>query len=277
MNNLLKRTFFGALFVAVLVISLLFYTPLFPAVAIIAIYFMMSEFYGISMGESYMLARKLAILSAELLFAVMFAVCQYNVPAGWLCLSAFPFFAAMISVLFDRNREEQLHQFPYVFTGLLYIGIPSALLPLIVFRNGEFDGWLLLCFFIIIWISDTGAYCLGTLFGQKPGSKKLAPSISPKKSWWGVWSGLAFAMGAAVCLRALGKLELPLVHSLVFGAIVCAAGVCGDLFESVWKRYFHVKDSGNVIPGHGGMLDRFDSSLFAIPIGSAYLAIFNLM
>ncbi len=276
MNNFAKRTVFGALFGAVLIVSLLFYTALFPAVAIIAIYFMMSEFYGISMGESYPLARKLAIFSAELLFALMFVVYQFGVPVKWLSLSALPLFAAMISVLFDRERE-QLYQFPYIFTGLLYIGIPSALLPLVVFKDGEFNGWLLMCFFIIIWCSDIGAYCLGTLLGQKPDSKKLAPTISPKKSWWGVWSGLVFAMGAAVGLRALGWLDLPFWHTLVFGALVSAAGVCGDLFESVWKRYFHVKDSGNVIPGHGGMLDRFDSSLFAIPIGTVYLAIFNLL
>ncbi len=277
MNNLVKRTVSGILFCTVLVVSLLFYPPLFPAVAIVAIYFMMSEFYAISMGESYILARKLAILSAELTFAILYVVFQFDVHSKWLCLTALPLLALMISVLFDKDREQTLHQFPYVFTGLLYIGIPSALLPMVVFRDGQFNGWLLMCFFIIIWCSDVGAYCLGTLFGQKPGAKKLAPSISPKKSWWGVWSGLAFAMGAAVGLRALGWLELPLGHALVFGALVSATGVCGDLFESVWKRYFHVKDSGNVIPGHGGMLDRFDSSLFAIPAGSAYLALFNLM
>ena len=276
MNNFAKRTVFGALFGAVLIVSLLFYTPLFPAVTIIAIYFMMREFYAITMGESYLFARKLAIFSAELLFAMMFVVYQLGVPVKWLSLAALPLFAAMISVLFDKERS-QLYQFPYIFTGLLYIGIPSALLPLVVFKNGEFNGWLLMCFFIIIWCSDIGAYCLGTLFGQNPDSKKLAPTISPKKSWWGVWSGLVFAIGAAAGLRAIGWLDLPFWHSLVFGAIVSAAGVCGDLFESVWKRYFHVKDSGNVIPGHGGMLDRFDSSLFAIPIGTAYLALFELL
>lgn len=276
MNNLVKRTVFGILYVAVLVTSLVIYTPMFPALVIIATYLMMSEFFAMSMGENYIFAQKMAILAAVCLFATFWCHFAFGLSVRWMQVSFLPLLIAMASVLFDKDREN-LHLFAYVLTGLLYAGIPAALLPVIVFKDGEFSGWLLLCFFIIIWSSDVGAYCLGSLFGQRPGAKKLAPSISPKKSWIGVWSGLAFAIGAAFALNALGWIDFGIVHTIAFGLVVSAAGVVGDLFESVWKRYFHVKDSGNAIPGHGGMLDRFDSSLFAIPAGTLYLAIFNLL
>ena len=276
MNNLLKRSLSGVIFGAVMICALVVWKPLFPVAVIVAIYFMMSEFYAMSMGDAYKVQQKLSILTAEMLFMMVYSVFEYGLGVRWILLSQLPVLAVMTTVLFN-NQREQLHLLPYLFTGLVYIGIPTSLVPVLAFRGGEFNGLLLLCFFIIIWCSDIGAYCLGTLFGQKPDSRKLAPEISPKKSWWGVWSGLAFAMGSALLVRAFGWLELPVVHSLALGFVVSAAGVCGDLFESVWKRYFHVKDSGNVIPGHGGMLDRFDSSLFAIPAGTVYLAIFNLL
>ena len=276
MNNLLKRSLSGVIFGAVMICALVVWKPLFPVAVIVAIYFMMSEFYAMSMGDAYRVQQKLSILSAEMLFMMVYSVFEYGLGVRWILLSQLPVLAVMTTVLFN-NQREQLHLLPYLFTGLVYIGIPTSLVPVLAFRGGEFNGLLLLCFFIIIWCSDIGAYCLGTLFGQKPDSRKLAPEISPKKSWWGVWSGLAFAMGSALLVRTFGWLELSVVHSLALGFVVSAAGVCGDLFESVWKRYFHVKDSGNVIPGHGGMLDRFDSSLFAIPAGTVYLAIFNLL
>lgn len=276
MNNLLKRSLSGVIFGAVMICSLVVWKPLFPVAVIVAIYFMMSEFYEMSMGDSFRVQQKLSILSAETLFLMVYSAFEYGLGVKWLLLSQLPVLAVMITVLFNYQRE-QLHLVTYLFTGLVYIGIPTSLVPILAFRGGEFNGLLLLCFFIIIWCSDIGAYCLGTLFGQKPGSRKLAPKISPKKSWWGVWSGLAFAMGSAFLVREFGWLELSVGHSLALGIVVSAAGVCGDLFESVWKRYFYIKDSGNVIPGHGGMLDRFDSSLFAIPAGTVYLAIFNLL
>ena len=276
MNNLLKRSLSGLVFGATLICSLVVWKPLFPIVVIVSIYFMMNEFYAMSMGESFKMQQRLCSLAAELLFMLIFAHFEYGISIMWTLLAQLPVFAAMTSLLFGNDRE-QLHIFPYLFTAIVYIGIPTSLAPILVYGGGEFSGWLMLSFFIIIWCSDIGAYLVGSSLGQRPGARKLAKDISPKKSWWGVWSGLVFAMGAAVLARYLGWIEMSLVHSLAFGFVVSAAGVCGDLFESVWKRYFHLKDSGNVIPGHGGMLDRFDSSLFAIPAGTMYLAIFNLL
>ena len=113
------------------------------------------------------------------------------------------------------------------------------------------------------------------LFGKN--GKKLFPSISPKKSWAGFWGGLLLSMVAAYVLYLTHLLQYPLVHCLILAAIMNVAGVYGDLFESQWKREAGIKDSGNVIPGHGGLLDRFDSTLFAMPAGVAYLLLMHLI
>ena len=153
----------------------------------------------------------------------------------------------------------------------------GAFLNFAVFNSdGEFNGRLLLCFFAIIWGSDVGAYLFGMGLGQKYG-KKLFPSISPKKSWIGFWGGLVTAVGVAVALHYAGLFCFDLVHCIFMGVLLCVAGVYGDLIESQWKRHYNVKDSGNIIPGHGGLLDRFDSALIAIPIGIIYLVVMNVL
>ena len=161
--------------------------------------------------------------------------------------------------------------------GLVYILASMCILFLMGFTGGQFDGTLLLCFFIMIWCSDVGAFCVGSLFGQKAGSRKLAPKISPNKSWVGFWGGLVFTVAAALILHAPGLLVPGIVHCILLAVVIHCTGVCGDLLESAWKRHFGLKDSGNIIPGHGGFLDRFDSSLAAIPAGALYLLIFSLI
>lgn len=277
MNNLLKRSISGILFCAVLITSLTFFPPLFPVAVILSIYMMMKEFYLISLGEEYRLESKLFIFSACILFAGFFISRDKGAGLEWTMLSIVPMFAAMVILMCRKNVQETYFKIPYLFMGLLYIGIPTALTPILVFKGDEFNGMLMLDFFIVIWASDIGAYCIGTLLGQKENSRKLAPKISPKKSWWGVAGGVIFSIGAGLGLYFAGWLEMSLVHSLVLSIILCAGGICGDLFESLFKRFFHVKDSGNAIPGHGGFLDRFDSSLVAMPLAATYLAIFNLI
>jgi phosphatidate cytidylyltransferase len=142
--------------------------------------------------------------------------------------------------------------------------------------EGEFSGMMLLCFFAIIWGTDVGAYLFGITLGQKYG-KKLFPSISPKKSWIGFWGGLFTSALVAVALHYLGLFHFDILHCIIMAVLLCITGVYGDLIESQWKRHYEVKDSGNLIPGHGGLLDRFDSALIAIPIGIIYLVMINVL
>jgi len=174
--------------------------------------------------------------------------------------------------------HKDFKEYAYVLSGLLYIGLPLALSPFVVSTGeGGYSGLLMLAFFIIIWSSDVGAYCFGMLFGQKIWPAKMCPEISPKKSWAGFFGGWLTVLVAAYILIRTGMIDFPVVHVLVMASLMHVTGVFGDLFESLWKRQFGVKDSGNIMPGHGGLLDRFDSALFAIPTAYVYLVLFELV
>ena len=275
-KDLLKRTVSGILFLVVLIAATVFIPVLFPYVVLVALYMMLKEFYTISTGDALMPQKALAIGSAALFFALHYLVRLYGLDSRLLAVPALPAVGLMASMLFVKDRSK-LDSLPWIFEGLLYVGLPVFLLPLLCIHDGAYNWHFLISLLVIMCLSDTGAYVFGTAFGQKSNSRKLAPSISPKKSWWGFWSGLVCATGAGIALHYIGWLEFPLVHCAVLSALLSAAGVCGDLFESLFKRHFSVKDSGNSIPGHGGFLDRFDSSLFAIPVAAAYISIFNLL
>lgn len=275
MKSAVVRTLSGAVYGALILLCLLVNGYLFAALIVFMMCVMMAEFYKMTMGESYKFSRALAIGAGAILFLLLYFCCAFNMPGKYVALAIIPVLVVMFNSLLVRDKSE-FTKFAYIYTGLLYIAVPMALSNLLAFKEGAFSGLLILCFFIIIWCSDIGAYCLGSLFGQKYG-KKIAPEISPKKSWVGFWGGYFFALLAALVLHWTGLLGIPVVHCLVLATIMHGAGVAGDLFESMWKRCCGVKDSGTIIPGHGGMLDRLDSTLFAMPLGAIYLALFNLI
>lgn len=276
MNDFLKRTLSGIVFLALMVAGMLLHPAAFGVLFLVVLYISMKEFLHITMGERRRLQQRLAMLAGAVAYILSVGICFYGIEMKWLAVVIPLVLLVPVSELFNPSHEG-VEELAYAFVSMVYIAFPLCLAPFIVSSGGDFKGYVLLNFFIIIWCADVGSYSIGTLFGQKPTSKKLAPSISPKKSWWGFWGGIALGLLGAFLLHLVGWLEYPLVHCLVLGAIIPTAGVCGDLFESLWKRRFGFKDSGNCIPGHGGMLDRFDSSLFAIPAAFAYLTLFGLL
>lgn len=142
--------------------------------------------------------------------------------------------------------------------GVFYIGVPMSLLN-ITMATHPAAGTAILCMFVLIWLNDTGAFCVGSLMGKH----RLCERLSPKKSWEGFWGGMA------VCIIAAGVFAVLTGGSVVvcalYGAVVSLLATWGDLFESLLKRAVGVKDAGNIIPGHGGVLDRVDSLLFVAP------------
>ena len=162
--------------------------------------------------------------------------------------------------------------------GQLYIAVPLALtirLTLVVdpFTSmTQYNGLLLLAIFIFIWVNDTGAYLVGSRWGKR----RLAPNISPKKSVEGSIGGLLLVLLSAVVLRLLLFPELSWLSILLIAAVVAIFGTIGDLFESSLKRQAGVKDSGKLIPGHGGILDRIDSLLLVVPAVYLLLAFLDL-
>jgi phosphatidate cytidylyltransferase len=180
-----------------------------------------------------------------------------------------------IEELFRKN-ENPLQNISVSVLSLVYISLPLVISVLLVKGNlfyyqigSGFNPGVLLGILILIWIFDSMAYCMGTLFGKK-GKHKLFERISPKKSWEGTIGGAIFAIiaGYFICLLfpVLSRLDW-----LVISAIIIVFGTLGDLIESMFKRSSHIKDSGHLLPGHGGLLDRLDSFIFTVPWVFFYL------
>ena len=154
------------------------------------------------------------------------------------------------------------------FFGILYISIPISLLNFIVYNNGEYYSVFLLATLFFLWASESAAYLGGSLFGKT----KLFESVSPMKTWEGVIFGFITNLILAYFLSVFFDFYSYYFWA-VFSIVVLISSVFGDLFESLLKRNFNLKDSGNKLPGHGGFLDRFDSIFFVIPYVFFYLKI----
>lgn len=276
MNNFLKRTLSGIGFAVVMLAALLTDRNIFGAVMLFALVVMMSEFLRMTCGSEYRFSQVLSILAGAVLFILTYLYKCCCLPGRFMTLAVLPVFVLMVSSLYVKDKS-RFSKFANLYTAIVYIAVPWSLLNFAVFSpEGVFDGMLLLCFFCIIWGSDVGAYLFGMSLGQKYG-RKLFPSVSPKKSWIGFWGGLLTAAAAAVALHYAGIFRFGLAHCIAMAVLMNVSGVYGDLIESQWKRHYEVKDSGNIIPGHGGLLDRFDSALIAIPVGIIYLVVMNLL
>ena len=182
----------------------------------------------------------------------------------------------LISELYLKN-ENPINSWAYTMLGQMYIAMPFSMINVLAFQQVEpgqvtFDYLLPLSIFIFLWTNDTGAYLCGSLLGKH----KLFPRISPKKSWEGSIGGgilvliVAGVIGYFAHIGATPHM-LSIPGWVGLGLVVVFFGTWGDLVESLLKRTLGVKDSGNILPGHGGMLDRFDSSLLAIPAAVVYL------
>lgn len=278
MNSTVKRSIFGLLFLAVMLGGLLFYEFLYTILFAFITFVMLKEFYSMTMGEAYKQSQRSATVGGVIFFlsanSYFFGGFHLTSLVG---MGLLVIFLLMVESIFTYKENDEFLKTGYLYAGLLYIGLPLALSNAVVSRDGEFSGLLMVAFFCIIWASDVGAYCFGMLFGQKSWSKKMCPHISPKKSWAGFWGGMLMAMLAGAILYWTGLFSFPIWHCLIVSALMHVTGVLGDLFESLWKRSTGVKDSGNILPGHGGLMDRFDSALFAIPTGFIYLLLFDLV
>jgi phosphatidate cytidylyltransferase len=180
----------------------------------------------------------------------------------------------LASAIFIR-RQDILHGIIYSVFGQVYITMPLSLLMVLSYSNqhhpqtGGYDWVPLIALFVFIWVNDTAAYFIGSLTGKH----KLIPHISPKKSVEGFIAGIIFTLLAALIFARLYP-EYTSFQWMGFALVVALSGTIGDLFESLIKRTCSVKDAGTLIPGHGGILDRIDSLLVAVPAAYLYLIIF---
>ena len=282
MNNFIVRTITGVLFVAAIVTC--FLNPramvlLFAIVTGLTIW----EFTGlVNQREGVSVNRFISTVAGVYLFLAM---AGYN----WGITPTTVFIPYLVSIIYLLVAELYLKQpdpinnWAYTMFSQLYIALPFSLLNVLAFcYNGEeiqYNYLMPLSIFVFLWINDSGAYLCGSLLGRH----KLFPRISPGKSWEGSIGGGLLVVAVAVAvwhfttLYEVNAMELNAIEWAGLGLTIVVFGTWGDLIESLFKRTIGIKDSGNILPGHGGMLDRFDSSLLAIPAAVVYLYTLTLL
>lgn len=177
-----------------------------------------------------------------------------------------------LSALYSSDNKETLSNVSVTFFGILYISLPISLLNFIVFNDYDYNSIYLMATLLFLWTSESAAYFGGSLFGKK----KLFESVSPMKTWEGVVFGLIANVILAYFIHEyIWTSYFSLTFWIFFSIVVLISGIFGDLFESLLKRNFNLKDSGSKLPGHGGFLDRFDSFFFVIPYVYFYLKIID--
>lgn len=218
------------------------------------------------------LARRLGAQPLPALLIVLVLLCVAD--AVWPALGIatwLPLFLglSLVATVFQGNAPGSLTSWTYLVAGVLYVGIPLGYFVRLRAMNDGLE-WLGLAL-VSTWICDTGAYLLGRAVGRHP----FFPKISPKKTWEGAFGGLVSGVVAVVGL-GWWLVDLPVGWGVLLGGLLVLAATFGDLAESVIKRQAGVKDSGHLIPGHGGLLDRVDSLLFVVPVVYWFVAIVAL-
>lgn len=186
---------------------------------------------------------------------------------GWLFPALFMMF---ILELYLKSARPFQNVGTYLL-GIVYIGIPMVLLSLLAFKNGQYASWRVFGPLLLTWINDSMAYFTGSFLGKTP----FFPRISPKKTWEGTVGGVIFTFGVAYLLSNFIT-DYTAKEWMALALIVGVFGTLGDLVESMLKRSAQIKDSGSLIPGHGGLLDRFDAFIFAIPFINVLIS-FNVL
>jgi phosphatidate cytidylyltransferase len=221
----------------------------------------MIEFINLGKAKGYPIPTVLCIVVMLIIMAA-FVMKDLSVEVG---MFAALLFIPASYVFGNKPVEESLPASAVAVLATTYVGLLGG--SLIRLRNDFPDGWKLVFFLLlVVWLGDSGAYYVGKKFGKH----KLSPRISPKKTIEGLAGGIAVSIIAAVVIHFTFFRNFPLHHAIIAGVLLSVAGVVGDLAESMWKRSAAVKDSGTLLPGHGGFLDRFDSILFTAPILYCY-------
>ena len=271
-SNFLQRAITGILFVGVLVGCILYDPWTFSALFVVISALTIREFgHLINQVEGVSINKNITMLAGVYLYMAVMAFCT-NLSGSKIFL---PYLLLIMYLMISElylKKENPVLNWAYSMLSQLYIALPFAMLNVLSFHTSPMDTSvsynpiLPLSVFVFIWLSDTGAYCVGSLIGRH----RLFERISPKKSWEGSIGGGIVAIGSSFIFAHYFPI-MNMAEWAGLALIVVIFGTWGDLTESLLKRQLHIKDSGAILPGHGGMLDRFDSALMAIPAAVVYL------
>ncbi|MDR1591494.1 MAG: phosphatidate cytidylyltransferase [Prevotellaceae bacterium] len=278
-RNFLQRTASGIVLVAVIVGAVVWNFWVFAGLFLVVTVLGIKELHGLT-SEQTPWSRGAAMLCGSLLFVLLSVrVLPQNPAVLWGIAPVIGLWLTMLYLLIVigvliaelfLNRPNPIASFGYFLLSQAYVALPFGLLSQTLFVGGEWQPVWALALFVMIWVNDTFAYLVGTLCGRH----RMFERISPKKSWEGFFGGAVGTVIAAYCF-ALAEENVPLWQWVVLSQIVVVFGTLGDLTESLIKRTTGRKDSGKTLPGHGGILDRFDSLLLAAPVVWLFLTLLH--
>ena len=280
MKNLVIRTISGTIFVSIVLAAILWQPPYLFGVVFLAITILgLREFYSLSgrIDSGVKPLKPFSIISGAILFLCFFLLFfQKEIFQGKMSFAPIQIFGIYIlcvitlflSELF-RNKKNPVRNIALSLMGHIYVALPFCFICMMESEHKIY----VLAFFLIIWASDTGAYLVGICIGKH----KMFERVSPKKTWEGLFGGMIFALITGFIFSKTTESDglLELWQWLAFALTVFAFGTLGDLTESLFKRSLNIKDSGSFMPGHGGVLDRFDSAIIAAPVAFLFLTFCN--
>ncbi len=272
MKDLFTRTLSGILFVGVIVAAILlgqwYFAIVFLALSVLGLL----EFYRLVVSTGVKPQVITGVLISVAIFLLSYLWFSNVVETNWFLLLIPLFFIVFVIELY-RKKDKPFENIALTFMGVIYIAVPFSFLTGFVFPDSGYSNYtsvILISYFSLIWLYDSAAYIFGVSFGKH----RLFERISPKKSWEGFIGGAVITLLASYIISFYFT-ELSLINWLVIGLIIIVSATFGDLSESMFKRSIGVKDSGNILPGHGGILDRFDAVLLSSPLVFAYLQLLN--
>lgn len=278
MKNLITRSITGVLFVAIIVVCFMCPEGMIMVFALIT-GLTVWEYTGlVNTIDGVAVNRFISTAAGVYLFLAVAGFCSGITPSAVFIPYLLSVIYLFISELYTESKNA-INNWAYTMLSQMYVALPLSTINILAFRDygGQvvFSYLTPLSIFIFLWANDTGAYCFGSLFGKH----KLFPRISPGKTWEGSIGGGLLVLAVAAIIGYVensntGELmygnTMSVAQWMGLGLVVVFFGTWGDLVESLFKRTMGIKDSGKILPGHGGMLDRFDSSLMAIPAAVVY-------
>lgn len=268
MNNLIQRTITGIIFLVLVISAIAFHKISFLALFLFIQIGSMYELYTLSKKDEISPLKIYGIIVGSAIFIANYLFVN-NIMSAKCFLPLIPLIMAVFVIELYRKSDQPFTNIGFTLLGLLYIaGSLSFANYIVIDEYQNYNPHLLLGFFFLMWSYDTLAYVFGISFGKR----RLFERISPKKSWEGFIGGTISSIGIAYIVSLLFT-ELSFFNWAIVALIVSIAGTFGDLVESAFKRSIDEKDSGKILPGHGGILDRFDAVFLALPLFYVYLEI----